>query len=51
MCIRDRNGNELKDANGNRILDEEGDYSGYFRDIQWKNKAITELYLSLIHIL
>ena len=41
---KDENGNELKDANGNRILDEEGDYSGYFRDIQWKNKAITELY-------
>ena len=33
-----------KDENGNRILDEEADYSGYFRDIQWKNKAITELY-------
>ena len=32
------------DENGNRILDEEADYSGYFRDIQWKNKAITELY-------
>ena len=41
---KDENGNELKDANGNRILDEEADYSGYFRDIQWKNKAITELY-------
>ena len=27
-----------------RYLNEEGDYSGYFRDIQWKNKAITELY-------
>ena len=41
---KDANGNELKDANGNRILDEEADYSGYFRDIQWKNKTITELY-------
>ena len=41
---KDENGNELKDANGNRILDEEADYSGYFRDIQWKNKTITELY-------
>ena len=38
---KDENGNELKDANGNRILDEEADYSGYFRDIQWKNKTIT----------
>ena len=47
--VKDSNGktyywSNLKDANGNRILDEEGDYSGYFRDIQWKNKAITELY-------
>ena len=41
---KDENGNELKDANGNRILDEEADYSGYYRDIQWKNKTITELY-------
>ena len=41
---KDENGSELKDANGNRILDEEADYSGYFRDIQWKNKTITELY-------
>ena len=41
---KDENGNELKDANGNRILDEEADYSGYYRDILWKNKAITELY-------
>ena len=41
---KDADGNEIKDENGNRILDEEADYSGYFRDIQWKNKAITELY-------
>mgnify|MGYP002533213501 CR=1 FL=1 len=41
---KDENGNELKDANGNRILDEEADYSGYYRDILWKNKTITELY-------
>ena len=40
-----RDGNYITDdANGNKILDPEGDYSGYYRDIQWKNKTITELY-------
>ena len=34
----------VTDANGNKVLDPEGDYSGYYRDIQWKNKTITELY-------
>ena len=33
-----------KDEHGNRVLKEDNDYSGYFRDIQWKNKTITELY-------
>ena len=41
---KDENGNYLRDAHGNKILDPDGDYSGYFRDIQWKNKNITELY-------
>ena len=29
---------------GSCILDPDADYSGYFRDIMWKNKTITELY-------
>ena len=41
---KDENGQEITDAEGNRILDPDADYSGYFRDIQWKNKTITELY-------
>ena len=39
-----RDGNYITDERGNKILDPEGDYSGYYRDIQWKNKTITELY-------
>ena len=34
----------LKDENGNKIPDPDPDYTGTYRDIQWKNKAITELY-------
>ena len=41
---KDADGNYITDALGNKILDEEADYSGYYRDILWKNKAITELY-------
>lgn len=41
---KDENGVYYTDELGNRILDEEADYSGYYRDIQWKNKTITELY-------
>ena len=41
---KDENGNYITDERGNKILDPEGDYSGYYRDIQWKNKTITELY-------
>ena len=37
-------GNYITDEQGNKILDEEADYSGYYRDILWKNKTITELY-------
>ena len=40
----DEEGNFITDEEGNKILDPDADYSGYFRDIQWKNKAITELY-------
>lgn len=41
---KNEDGSYVKDAHGNKVLDEEADYSGYFRDIQWKNKTITELY-------
>ena len=41
---KDADGNYITDELGNKILDEEADYSGYYRDILWKNKAITELY-------
>ena len=34
----------VKDENGNKIPAENPDYTGTYRDIQWKNKAITELY-------
>lgn len=34
----------LLDENGQKIPDPEPDYTGTYRDIQWKNKAITELY-------
>jgi stage V sporulation protein D (sporulation-specific penicillin-binding protein) len=40
----DENGVAYTDSYGNKILDEDADYSGYYRDIQWKNKTITELY-------
>lgn len=29
---------------GNKIFDENYDYTGTYREIQWKNKALTELY-------
>ena len=32
------------DENGNKIEDPDPDYTGTYRDILWKNKAITELY-------
>ena len=41
---KDENGNYLRDENGQKIVDEEADYTGTYRDIQWKNKTITELY-------
>lgn len=34
----------LLDENGKKVLDPDPDYTGTYRDIQWKNKAITELY-------
>ena len=41
---KDADGNYITDELGNKTLDEEADYSGYYRDILWKNKTITELY-------
>ena len=32
------------DENGKKVPDPDPDYTGTYRDIQWKNKAITELY-------
>ena len=34
----------LLDENGKKCPDPDPDYTGTYRDIQWKNKAITELY-------
>ena len=34
----------LLDENGKKVPDPGPDYTGTYRDIQWKNKAITELY-------
>ena len=33
-----------KDEYGNRVLKDGADFTGSYRDIMWKNKAITELY-------
>jgi len=44
VYLKNEDGSYVTDANGNKVLDPEGDYSGYYRDIQWKNKTITELY-------
>ena len=44
IYLKNEDGSYQLDAYGNKILDPDADYSGYFRDIQWKNKAITELY-------
>ena len=44
IYLKNEDGTFVTDENGNRILDPEADYSGYFRDIMWKNKNITELY-------
>ena len=44
IYLKNEDGSYVTDANGNKVLDPEGDYSGYYRDIQWKNKTITELY-------
>ena len=40
----DENGVYYTDDLGNKIFDESYDYTGTYREIQWKNKAITELY-------
>lgn len=41
---KDANGNYLRDEQGKKIPEENPDYTGTYRDIQWKNKTITELY-------
>ena len=41
---KDQNGDYLLDENGQKIPEEDPDYTGTYRDIQWKNKNITELY-------
>ena len=37
-------GTYVTDTLGNKVIDEEYDYTGTYRELQWKNKAITELY-------
>lgn len=44
IYLKNEDDSFVTDEKGNKILDPEADYSGYFRDIQWKNKTITELY-------
>ena len=44
IYLKNEDGSYQLDAEGNKILDPEADYSGYFRDILWKNKTITELH-------
>ena len=41
---KDENGKYVLDAQGNKIPDEDFDYTGTYREMQRKNKAITELY-------
>ena len=41
---KDADGNYLRDEQGKKIPEEAPDYTGTYRDIQWKNKTITELY-------
>ena len=41
---KDADGNYLRDEQGKKIPEEDPDYTGTYRDIQWKNKTITELY-------
>lgn len=40
----DEEGKEILDAHGNRIIDPDADYSGTYREAQWKNKTLTEVY-------
>ena len=42
--LKDEKGNVLKDESGQKIVNPDPDYTGTYRDIQWKNKTITELY-------
>ncbi len=42
--VKDEEGNTVLDEYGVPVLDLEADYSGTYRDLQWKNKTITELY-------
>ncbi len=42
--LYDDDGNVVLDEYGYQVIDEDADYSGTYREIQWRNKAITELY-------
>ena len=44
IYLKNEDGTFVTDEEGNKVLDPDADYSGYFRDIMWKNKTITELY-------
>ena len=39
IYLKNEDGSFVTDDQGNKILDPAADYSGYFRDIQWKNKT------------
>ena len=43
-CKQPTRTGKKRDENGKKIPDPDPDYTGTYRDIQWKNKAITELY-------
>lgn len=42
--VKDEAGNIVYDDSGYPVVDTSYDYTGTYREIQWKNKAITELY-------
>ncbi len=44
IYLKNEDSSDVTDADGNKVLDPDADYSGYFRDILWKNKTITELH-------
>lgn len=42
--LTNEDGTYVLDDLGNKVLDTEYDYTGTYRELQWKNKAVTELY-------